>query len=114
MNYTPETGWYYVNSNLRSAAWSGVEYLYSFIVNNKGVGPFAREVGINEIQPGDFVQLKFGGSRFQHTPFVVGVGSPPNENNILVAAHTFNCDYTPVSSFEYSNIRFVKILGIRR
>ncbi len=113
MNYTPDFGWYYIDANRKSPAWSGVEYFYSFIINNKDAGPFGREAGIDEIQPGDFVQMRFGG-QFQHTPFVVAAGSPANYDNILVAAHTFDCDYTPLSSFDFSDIRFVKILGVRR
>lgn len=30
MNYTPNTGWYYINGNNKSPSWSGVEYLYQF------------------------------------------------------------------------------------
>ena len=41
MNYTPELGWYYINSTQRSPSWSGVQYLYNFLISNTGVGPFA-------------------------------------------------------------------------
>ena len=44
MNYTKVLGWYYRSSNDRTASWSGVEYLYKFLVNNSSVGPYAREV----------------------------------------------------------------------
>ena len=32
MNYTPETGWYYISVNERSPSWTGVEFLYQFLV----------------------------------------------------------------------------------
>ena len=43
MNFTPTFGWYYTSPNSRAPAWSGVPYLYNFIVNNAGAGPFAVE-----------------------------------------------------------------------
>ena len=39
MNYTSVLGWYYRSSYDRTASWSGVEYLYKFLVNNMGLGP---------------------------------------------------------------------------
>ncbi len=114
MNYTPDTGWYYISANERSPSWTGVNFLYSFLVYNKSVGPFAKEAGMGEILPGDLVQLKFERGLFQHTPVVVEVGNPPNPDSILVAAHTFNCDFRPLSSFGYSAARFLHILGVRR
>jgi len=47
MNYTRDIGWYYSSSQNRAAAWSGVEYLYKFLINNKGVGPYANEMLID-------------------------------------------------------------------
>ena len=44
MNYTKDLGWYYINGNNKSPSWTGVEFLYEFLVNNKGVGPFGKEV----------------------------------------------------------------------
>ncbi len=37
MNYN-KYGWYYNNGNDKSASWSGVEYLYKFLINNNGRG----------------------------------------------------------------------------
>ena len=44
MNYTPVFGWYYIAPNDRTPSWSGVEYLYNFLVKNRPFSPFAREV----------------------------------------------------------------------
>ena len=42
MNYSTY-GWFYKNGYNKSASWSGVEYLYKFLVNNKQTGPYGRE-----------------------------------------------------------------------
>jgi len=114
MNYTPVLGWYYVSVSNRSPSWTGVEFLYKFITNNKGLGPFAEEVSIRDIEPGDFIQLKFGGDTFRHTLFVVKTGATPDVSNILVSTHTIDSDSRPLSSYSWSDIRFVHILGVRR
>ena len=40
----PIYGWYYLSESDRSASWSGVEFLYNFLVSNNSVGPFGKEV----------------------------------------------------------------------
>jgi hypothetical protein len=114
MNYTPDMGWYYNSANNHSASWTAVSFLHSFLIYNRGIGPFAKEVGMEEILPGDLVQLKFERGIFQHTPVVVQVGSPANPDNILVAAHTYDCDNRALSTFGYSGARYLHIIGIRR
>jgi len=114
MNYTPVLGWYYVSVSNRSPSWTGVEFLYSFITKNKGPGPFAEEVSIRDIEPGDFIQLKFDGESFRHTLFVVKTGVTPDVGNILVSTHTIDSDSRPLSRYSWSDIRFVHILGVRR
>ena len=32
MNYTGDTGWYYINANDKSPSWTGVDYFYNFIL----------------------------------------------------------------------------------
>ena len=32
MNYTKDTGWYYISSSDRTPSWTGVEYLYDFLI----------------------------------------------------------------------------------
>ena len=54
-NYTPVYGWYYISPSRRSASWTGVQYFYNFLTGNQGVGPFGREVSIDNVEPGDFV-----------------------------------------------------------
>lgn len=52
MNYS-KYGWYYKNGNNKSASWSGVEYLYKFLVNNKTAGPYGREMALSKLEKGN-------------------------------------------------------------
>lgn len=114
MNYTPTYGWYYINSYNRTAAWSGVDFLYDFLVNNRETGPFAERVDIRDILPGDIIQLSFQeGNHFNHSPVVVETGSPANIDNILVAAHTDDQDYYPLTEYSWVELRPIHILGVR-
>ena len=108
MNYTPIMGWYYRSSHDRSASWSGVEYLYNFLINNHSVGPYAHLVSQNEVQPGDIVQLGTQNGAFYHSPIVTDV-----QPIILVSAHTFDALDRPLSSYIYDNARFLHIDGVR-
>ena len=36
MNYTPTFGWYYISLDQRSPSWTGVDFFYNFITENKG------------------------------------------------------------------------------
>ena len=51
MNYAKDMGWYYINANNKAPAWSGVEFLYKFIINNKSAGPYGKELRFLYIQP---------------------------------------------------------------
>lgn len=108
MNYTPLYGWYYRSSYDRTASWSGVEYLYDFLVNNKGIGPYARVVPQGEAEPGDLVQLGTESGHFYHSPVITAV-TP----EILVAAHTYDALDRPLSSYVYEAARFLHIEGVR-
>ena len=70
-----------------------------------------KEVEVNGILPGDFVQLRFAAGPFAHNPVIVSVGNPPALDNILVAAHTEDADYRPLSTYPIREARFLHILG---
>ena len=108
MNYTPDTGWYYISLYDRAAAWTGVEYLYNFLINNQSVGPYATETTENEILPGDVIQLGDRYGDFYHSLFVMQ-SSP----RILVSAHTNDALNRPLSSYTYASARFLHINGVR-
>ena len=106
MNYKKYIGWYYINLNNRSASWSGVEFLYNFLIKNKGVGPSAIISNKDNIKIGDIIQLKFYAiERFSHSLFVVG----KNKNEIYVASHTDDSYYRNLNTYNYENIRYIHI-----
>ena len=107
MNYTPTTGWYYNSGWDRTPSWTGVEYLYKFLVGNKSVGPYAVETEEAGAQPGDIVQLG-NADGFYHSPVIVYV-SP---EHIFVAAHTYDAYMRPLDSYIYEKARFLHIQGV--
>ena len=111
MNWTPVSGWYYVSASQRSASWAGVEFLYQFLTENSGRGPYAILADAGSMQPGDLVQLRFhSGEPFMHCPVVLSV----QEGNILVAAHTFDAVWRPLSSYSFQQARYLQIEGVRK
>lgn len=112
MNFTPTFGWYYIDVNNRAPAWTSVEYFYDFLTRKaRSPGPFAEETDLNALLPGDFIQLNFKGESFGHTPVVVRIGNPATPENTLIAAHSYDADNRPLSTYTYQNIRYLHILG---
>lgn len=110
MNHTRVYGWYYYSSDNRTASWTGVSYLYNFLVGNKGEGPFAKLSDRQNVLPGDLVQLGTAGGHFYHSPVIVAA----DENEIYVAAHTDDAYMRPLSSYIYDQARFLHIQGVRK
>lgn len=113
MNFEPTFGWYYRNANDKSPSWTGVTYFYNFLTQKKiRTGPVATETDIFSIEPGDFVQLNLDRDEaFDHTPIIVERGEVPTLENVLVAAHSNDADYRPLSTYDFSQIRFLHVLG---
>ena len=42
----------------------------------------------------------------------VSVGWPVTPENVLVAAHSYDADNRPLSTYSYQDIRFLKIFGV--
>lgn len=117
MNYTPTYGWYYITSENRTASWTGVNYLYEFLVNNREEGPFATQVSLEETVPGDIIQLS-NGEKFYHSLFVTQVNpfdadTAENLNQILVTTHTFDSMDRKLGSYVFHSLRVLHILGYR-
>ena len=113
MNFTPTFGWYYIDPDQKAPAWTGVPYLYNFLVREeKTEGPAAHPCELVDLRPGDLIQLSFDGENFRHTPLVVSVGWPVTPENVLVAAHSYDADNRPLSTYSYQDIRFLKIFGV--
>ena len=109
MNFTPVTGWYFITDAQRSASWTGVEFLYNFITQNKGVGPYGREVFADEAIVGDIIQLSDENADFYHTLVIIG-----SEDGVFkVAAHSEDSYDRRLDSYNYTGLRYIHIDGIR-
>lgn len=108
MNFTPVYGWYYLSSEERTAAWTGVEYLYNFLIGNRGVGPFGREVSAGELATGDVIQLAREDGVFYHTLLVSGFEG----DTYLVAAQSDDAFDRPLNSYNYATARYIHIDGV--
>lgn len=108
MNFTPIYGWYYISASDRTASWTGVEYLYDFLTTNSSVGPYAREVSQNVVEPGDIIQLGRYGGAFYHSLLITET-SP----QILIVTHSYDALDRPLSSYDYDTARFLHIEGVR-
>lgn len=109
MNFTPTFGWFYLSQSERAAAWTGVTYFYNFMVNNRGEGPFAREVEREELEVGDVIQLSNADGDFYHTLFITAIQG----DTILIAAHSDDALDRDLSTYNNAGIRYLHIQGIR-
>lgn len=106
MNYNSQNGWFYNNGYDKSPSWSGVEFLYNFLIRNKGVGPRGKVVPQKEIKAGDIAQLSFSGNKFEHSLFIL------DPTTLSVAAHTYDVLGKKISEYNFSKLRFIHILDI--
>ncbi len=115
MNYIPIYGWYYINSNKRTASWTGVNFLYNFLINNKTQGPYGEEVEEKDIEAGDVVQLSFnGGKSYNHSLLVTENVRKDNNNEIKIATHTYDRFNYNLSNYNWIDIRFIHIIGVKK
>ena len=108
MNYTPNTGWFYRTPDDRTPSWTGVDFLYEFLVGNQSVGPYGHLVDFIQLRKGDVVQLGSVEGDFYHSLFVL-----TEYPNITVAAHTGDALYRPLNSYVYDQIRCIHISHAR-
>lgn len=113
MNYKRDIGWYYNALHDRSAAWTGVPYLYQFLTGNQTTGPYGAQQPIETAQRGDIIQLSFDGNRFSHSLFITETGSVPAPWNIRIATHTQDADNLLLSSYLYQKIRLIHVIGAK-
>ena len=108
MNYERVFGWYYTDLNNRSPSWTGVNFLYKFLVNNKSTGPYAEITDFDGAEIGDIIQLDMGNG-YVHSLIITK--KEPSE--VFVAAHTFDCIDRALSDYSYETARFLHIKGVR-
>ena len=113
MNYQKNMGWYYINGNNKSPSWSGVEYLYQFLTNNKRIGPQAIGTTQNKIEVGDIAQLSFDGEKFGHTLVIVKIENKFSLRDIKIASHTLDSFEKPISEYHFQKIRWIHIERVR-
>ncbi|MBD5104923.1 MAG: amidase domain-containing protein [Ruminococcaceae bacterium] len=113
MNYTPDFGWYYISPDDRSAAWTGVQYLYNFLTTNEGNGPYGSELPLALAQIGDVIQLSFDGINYAHTLIITRIILFPTPRNILIASHSNDSFDRPLDTYNYQAARLIHISGVR-
>ena len=107
MNYSKNNGWYYINANNKSPSWTGVEFLYGFLTQHKGEGPYGSKTTIEHLEIGDIIQLSFGGNKFSHSLIVIQKGE--DIKHTLVAAHTFDTFGKRILDYDFYDYRCVHI-----
>ena len=113
MNYNKTNGWYYIDSNQKSPSWTGVEFLYNFLINNSGVGPSGLNVNSSKIELGDITQLSFSGKKFEHSLIIVRIEDSLDFSKIYTASHTLDSYARALNSYKFNKIRFVHIESIK-
>lgn len=108
MNFTPTFGWYYIDAERRTASWTGVEFFYDFMVNNRNEGPFALPAPISQAEPGDVIQLAKENDWY-HTLMVTKI----DEGKIYVTAHTIDVLDRPLAEYDYEEARLIHIIGVK-
>jgi len=114
MNYSKQNGWYYISGNNKSPSWSGVEFLYNFLTQNKSVGPYGYDVEQNKIELGDIAQLSFDGNKFSHSLVIVKIQDKKDLNQIFISSHTFDSFNKRISEYNFEKVRFIHIDKVRK
>ena len=113
MNYTPTFGWYYISGSDKSPSWSGVEYFYDFMTTNDGVGPYAADVPLERLLPGDIIQLGNRDGDFYHTLVLTMIKSVRGVRNYYICAHNNDAFQRNLNTYNYAQLRCLHILGAR-
>lgn len=113
MNYEKEIGWYYNSLDDRAPAWTSAKYLYNFLTRNKGAGPYGHNSLQQNIEIGDIVQFKFDKEYFSHSAIIVKIIDRNSLDKIFVASHSMDIFNKKVSSYKFTDIRFIHIDNVR-
>ena len=79
------------------------------MTTNTGIGPYGSVATADEVEIGDVVQLAKDDGVFYHSLLIVGFEG----DDILVSAQSVDAFARPLSTYEYSISRFIKIDGVR-
>ena len=108
MNYKPITGWYFNSLHDRAPAWTGVEFLYNFLINNDGVGPFGKINSLVNLNIGDVIFLRRRDNSFYHSLIVTNKVN----DEYFVSSHTIDGFNRPLFSYNLNNAVYLSIEGV--
>lgn len=114
MNYTPVHGWFFTSLSKRTPSWTGVDFLYKFLMINKRKGPFATVTDVSKMQLGDLIQLGNAQKGFYHSLIVTKIDGIPSEETIYISTHTMDFHNRLLNTYQYEKIRFLHIGGVYR
>ena len=84
-----------------------------FLIRNKGAGPYGHNSLQQNIEIGDIVQFKFDKEYFSHSAIIVKIGDRNSLDKIFVASHSMDIFNKKVSSYKFTDIRFIHIDNVR-
>lgn len=112
MNPTPDIGWYYHSVHDRSPSWTGVSFLYQFLLSDHHQGPYAEEtLSAASLFPGDIIQFGNAEKGWHHSLLVLTTNK--DYNKVRIATHSVDAYGRLLSSYAFSKIRFLHIIGIK-
>lgn len=113
MNYQPMFGWFYLDANQKSPSWTGVEFLYQFLISRSRTGPLAEEVEPEQAQVGDLVQIDLRNpGQFDHTAVITEIKPGGQLENIFISAHSRDLRNVALTkAYSWNSLRFLHILG---
>ncbi|MDY4587774.1 MAG: amidase domain-containing protein [Oscillospiraceae bacterium] len=114
MNYSGDEGWYYIDLNNRAPAWTGVEFLNRFLLNNEGPAVYGELMELSQLRPGDVIQLRNSEGRLYHTMIVSFNFYPGTPDRIFICSHTNDARNRRLSSYNYAEAVGIHIAGARR
>ena len=113
MNPAPVTGWYQYSLKNRSASWTSVNYFYQFLTTNKGNGTFGHISNLEDLLPGDIIQLATEHDYFHHTVIVISTDHTNLLQNVSISAHNNDAYMRPLDTYSIKQMRCISIDGIR-
>ncbi|MDD4110259.1 MAG: amidase domain-containing protein [Clostridia bacterium] len=110
MNFTPTFGWFFINYLKYAPAWTGVIYLYNFLISNNNVGPYGKVVERNQVEIGDIIQLQNKMGEYHHSLIITSI----RNGELYVASHSMDSFNRTLLSYSYHNLRYIHIEGARK
>lgn len=77
------------------------------------MGPWGRSANSGSCGRGTSCSSASRGEVFQHSPVVVQADHAQSPEEVLIAAHSYDADYRPLSSYGYEELRCLHIQGVR-